>query len=458
MDGSSSCEEKFKKIFTQNQDSFIGDLKEFLKIRSVSTDPSFDAECQKCAVWVLGHLQKIGLSGEIVKTDGKPVVFAQKEVDEKLPTVLFYGHYDVQPVDPIALWTTDPFAPEIRDGRVYARGAQDNKGQVMYFLKALQEVIAAGTLGCNIKVILEGEEECGSGAITKKLPELTERLKADVLLVCDTGTPDPSRGCITMGLRGILHLEFRLHGPSKDLHSGVHGGLVKNPAIEAARMVAMLHDVHGRVLVPGFYDGLTELSNDDKALANSFAFTEEWYKSQTGVLPTGGEKGIAPMERRGLRPTLEVNGLYSGYLGEGSKTIIPSSATVKLSSRIVDGQAAESTLQKIISYLEKLSPPEFRFELVHSNASGEALLVSASSPIVKAAAETLREVTQSDPLFLWEGASIPLIPALLRASGATPLLVGFGLEDDNIHAPNESFALEQFEKGFLFCCGFLSKE
>lgn len=447
--------QKYADIYEKNSARFIGEWKDLLRIESISTDPKFEDKCRQAAAWLLSHLASIGMSAQLIETTGKPVVFAEKFVSKELQTLLFYGHYDVQPVDPSSLWTSEPFVPREYGGRLYARGAQDNKGQLFYFLKALESVSREGELGYNVKVIIEGEEECGSGGITGKLPELRDRLSSDLLLVCDTGTPDPRVGCITMGLRGIIHLEARLHGPSKDLHSGVHGGLIKNPAAELARIVTSLHDEQGRIAVPNFYDDVVELGPDDRRLANAFGFTDEWYKGQVGVLPTGGEKGVPPMERRGLRPTIEVNGIYGGYLGDGSKTIIPSHATVKISSRIVAKQDPKRVLESIIGFLHEQTPPEMRLEIMHAAAAGEALLVSSKAPVIQKARDILKEVTGGDPLLLWEGASIPLIPALIEASGSSPLLVGFGLEDDNIHAPNESFSLEQFRKGFLFCAGFL---
>lgn len=448
--------EKYREIYGKESKRFITEWREFLSIQSISTDTQFKAECRRCTEWLIAHLSALGLKVECVETVGQPAVFGELVVDTAKPTLLFYGHYDVQPVDPVSLWKSPPFTPEEREGRLYARGAQDNKGQLFYFLKALETVIKGKELAYNIKVLIEGEEECGSGGITKALPALQSRLKSDVLLVCDTGTPDERLGCLTMGLRGILHLEYRIHGPSKDLHSGVHGGLVKNPASVLARLIASLHDDEGKVAIPGFYDDVSSIDPEDRKLANAFAFTDEWYVGQVGVLPTGGERGVAPMERRGLRPTIEVNGMYSGYLGEGSKTIIASSATVKISARLVAQQNPQKELARIIAYLEKSTPQEFRHEVLHSDAAGAALLVSSKSPVIQRARTVLMEITGTDPLFLWEGASIPFIPALIEASQAQPVLVGFGLEADNIHAPNESFALAQFEKGFLFCSRFLS--
>ncbi len=448
---------KFEKIYENQKSTFLEGLKAFLSIPSVSTDPAYHNECDQCADWLKSHLEQIGLTAEIIPTEGRPVVYAERKVaDAGAKTLLFYGHYDVQPVDPVHLWETKPFEPVEREGRLYARGAQDNKGQLFYVLKALQTVIAEDALSCNVKILIEGEEECGSGAIIQKLPEIASRLKADVLLVCDTGTPDERIGCITMGLRGVMHFEVKLTGPSKDLHSGVHGGLVKNPITELCRLVASLHDEDGKIAVPGFYDQVVEVSAEDRALANAYALDFEDYRRKVGALPMGGEKGIPPMERRGLRPTIELNGIYGGYQGDGSKTIIPSYAVAKCSARIVANQDPEYTLDLILEYLRTKTPIDLHIEFPHSAAAGTALLVSSHNPVIKKAGEILKEVMGTEALYLWEGASIPLIPALRDASGAQPVLVGFGLEEDNIHAPNESFSLEQFRRGYLFSSLLLS--
>ena len=452
-----------EQYFNSNKDQIFEELKTLLSFKSVSTDQAYDESCRSCASWLVSHLNAFGARTELIETPEKPIVFAEfsanhPDCKEKAKTLLFYGHYDVQPPEPLELWHTDPFKAVIKDGRLYARGAQDNKGQAFYFLKALEMAVKSGQLAYNVKVILEGEEECGSAGISAVLAKITPKLKSDLLLVCDTGTLDEKLGAITMGLRGIAHFEIKVTGPSKDLHSGVHGGVVKNPAVELSKLIASLHDENGKVTVPGFYDGITPLSKLDQERAEKFPISDEIYQKLVGVLPTGGEKGIAMPVRRGLRPTVEVNGITSGYQGEGSKTIIPSWASVKFSCRLVAGQDPEKVLNAVEQFLKSKCPTELTFEVVHQHASGGALRVSSESIAIDKAARILQSITGTDPLFIWEGASIPLIASLEVASGATPLLVGFGLEEDNIHAPNESFSLEQFRKGFLFCGLFLTHE
>ena len=451
---------KAKASFDANSKSYLEQLSQFLTMQSISADKDFHPKALQCADWLSDHLKKMGAnSAELIQTPGLPCVFAQfnSQKDPKnSKTVLFYGHYDVQPVDPLNLWDTDPFSPQIKDGRIYARGAQDNKGQLFYFLKALESVISMQALNVNVKILLEGEEECGSVGISKTLPQIADKIKADTLLVCDTGTLDASLGAITMGLRGIVHLEIKLSGPNKDLHSGVHGGLVQNPAVEIARLIARIHDENGKILIPGFYDGIKQLPQSDLDKANNFPITKEQYKQLVGVEPVGGEKGLSMAVRRGLRPTVEVNGITSGYQGEGSKTIIPSYASCKISCRIVGGQSAEDIKNKVVKFLKDNTPVELKFECLHQDASGEGFSMSVESDVVKKAASILTQITQSEPLYIWEGASIPLIPSLIKYSNATPLLVGFGLEEDNIHAPNESFSLSQWQKGFIFSYVFLA--
>ena len=453
----------FETEFNTSKAEFIDGWKSLLRFKSVSTDSVFSADCQQCASWLRSQIDAFsGLTGpadgvsittELIPTPGKPIVFAEIKVrDPKAKTTLFYGHYDVQPCDPINLWESDPFDPTEKNGRLYARGAQDNKGQLWFFLSAVKSVLKAKRLDTNLKIIIEGEEECGSSGITAVLDSLAPRLKADTLLVCDTGTLDEKVGAITMGLRGMCHLEVKLTGANKDLHSGVHGGLVQNPAVELAKMIGAIHDEGGAVKVPGFYDDIIPIGKTDQTLVNNFPMTADDYLALVGVAPTGGEKKYSMAERRGLRPTIEVNGITSGYQGEGSKTIIPSNASVKFSCRLVVGQDPEKILHSFEGFLRSIAPKALKFEVMHGHASGGALRVSADSDEVRSAAAILSQITDGrPPLYIWEGASIPLIASLATVSGAVPLMVGFGLEEDNIHAPNESFMFEQFRKGFLFC-------
>jgi len=446
-----------ESVYAENSERFLEEWKAFLRFQSISTDPEYNDKCRDCANWLVEHLKGMGLHSEILETPGKPVVFASYEGKEGAPTVLYYGHYDVQPVDPVEDWESPPFEPEIRNGRLYARGAQDNKGQTFYFIKALETLLKAGALNCSLKLFIEGEEETGSKGISKVIPEWTERLKGDVLMVCDTGSVGPGIPTLTMGLRGIVHFSLRLDGINNDLHSGSHGGLVKNPAMEMARLLATLHDETGKVTVEGFYDGVSDIDPEDRKLANAAPFDEADYIGTIGVAPVGGEDGFTPAERKGFRPTIEVNGLHSGYGGPGSKTIIPDHAIAKISARLVGQQKPQETLDKIVKHLEARAPEGLNFKVSEASVGGPALLLSSKAPVILKAREVLGEISDHDPVFSWEGGSIPVVASLAQAAGAEPLLVGFGLEEDRIHAPNESFAVEQFRLGFLYVGLMLSK-
>lgn len=445
----------YRRIFAQEKARFLNEWSEFLRFRSISTDSAFSEDCEACCLWVSAHLEKLGFTVEILRGEGKPIVFAERRGDASKSSILFYGHYDVQPVDPLELWKTPPFEPQVRDGRMYARGAQDNKGQLFYVLKAIETLVKEDQLRCSVKVIIEGEEEAGSGHLSEVLPRIKERLRADVLMVCDTGTLDASLATITMGLRGIVGCEVRLRGPKYDLHSGVHGGLLRNPATEIARLVATLHNSDGSIAVKDFYRDVTVPSEEDRALANQAPYELERYEEVVGMKPDGGEAGYSIAERRGFRPTIEINGIHGGYGGEGGKTIIPSFASVKISSRLVAGQDPQWCLDAIVNHLRERTPKGLTFEVVYAEAGGRAVSLSARAPVVSAARAVLDQVCNGRTIFIWEGASIPIVADLARLSGASPLLVGFGLEEDCIHAPNESFSIEQFERGFLYATLFL---
>lgn len=449
--------EGFAAEFQRNQSRYLEQWKTFLSFRSISTDPAFEKPCRECVEWLRDHLTALGLSARVIETAGKPLLFAERPGKPGRPTVLFYGHYDVQPVDPVELWNTDPFTPELKDGRMYARGAQDNKGQVFYVIKAIEHLIASDNLDCSLKILIEGEEEIGSGSLSESLPELAPLLKADVMMVCDTGVLDRRFSTIMMGLRGIVSLEFRLKGPNYDLHSGVHGGVAKNPALEVARLLARLHHDDGSIAIPKFYDAVEPVDPEDRRLANELPIDAAWYRGQVGVDPSGGEQGYTPAERRGFRPTIEINGIYGGYAGEGRKTIIPSYAGAKISSRLVASQSPSAVLQSITDFLREHAPRDLEFQIIDAEPGGAAFRGKSTSPLIQKAREVLREVTPEGVLLNWEGASIPIVTGLAEATGAEPLLVGYGLEEDCIHAPNESFSLEQFEKGFLYTCMMLRR-
>lgn len=446
----------FKNTYlAQNQSRIMTDFAKFISFKSISADPDSHPECFKCVEWLKDYITTLGFKSELIKTPRLPLLYA--EFDSNLPgsTVLYYGHYDVQPPEPLELWQTDPFTLTEKEGRLYSRGAQDNKGQSWFVIEALGKLIKEKKLKGKVKILLEGEEECGSRGLSEVLATLKEKLKSDLLLVCDTGTLVEEKGAITMGLRGIVHMEFALDGPARDLHSGIHGGVAPNPIHAVAGMIASLHDAEGKIAVPGFYDSVINPSEEDLKLSESFPIPEAFYHRLTGVLPVGGEKGLSLPVRRGFRPTIEVNGITGGYQGSGSKTIIPSTASAKLSMRIVGGQKPEEVLELVTSYLKLKTPFGMNFRVVEQAAAGKALLLSSNTPVVKKAASVIKNITNQEPIYLWEGASIPIVSSLAEISGAVPILVGWGLDEDHIHAPNESFKISQFEKGFMFCEEFL---
>ncbi len=444
--------QQLKEIFQQKREAIIEDWKKFIEFPSVSAKPEHREDCRNCANWLAKYVEKIGFKSEILETTGNPAVYGEYLTSPDKPTILFYGHYDVQPVEPLEEWTvTEPFKPVLKGDRLYGRGAQDNKGQTMFALSALQTLIERDLLKCNVKLLLEGDEEIGSGGLNDSLEKWKDRLKADVLMLCDTGAIAPGVPTITMGIRGIFYLTLHIEGLKHDLHSGQHGGMVPNPAMELVKLLATLHDENGRVAVEGFYEGVGEISPEDRALANKHPFDAEEYAKKIGAPPIGGEKGYSPVERRGFRPTVEINGLYSGHIGEGSKTIIPRSAFAKLSARLVGEQDPEKILNALLKHFEKHKPEGLQMRVDEIGIGGPALTLSSQAPVIKEAAQILQQIApEKEVAYLWEGGSIPIVAKLAKASGGYPLMVGFGLDEDQIHAPNESFSLSQFEQGFLY--------
>jgi acetylornithine deacetylase/succinyl-diaminopimelate desuccinylase-like protein len=436
--------------FDRDWSRFHAEWCELLRFPSISAVPAHHGDCLHCASWLERHLAAIGFAARQLDAGPKPAVYAERKGDAGAPTVLLYGHYDVQPVDPVASWKTPPFEPSLRDGRLFARGAQDNKGQLFYVLKAIETLLRANRLRPTVRILVEGEEECGSVGIAGRLPTWRELLKADYLMVCDTGSPVREAPAIIMGLRGILNLSIRLRGPSHDLHSGVHGGKAPNPALGMARLLASLHDDDGRVRVAGFYDGVREPSAEERRLAGTPPYDAARYRQETGVAAVGGERAYTPAERVGFRPCLDANGMRSGYAGAGVKTIIPADAEAKLTARLVPGQDPQRCLLDIIAHVERHVPEGMALEIVEKGVSGGALRVDPDAPGVAMACAALREVSGREPIRLWEGASIPIVAGLRDVSGAEPILAGFGLEEDSIHAPNESFSIEQFRNGYLY--------
>ena len=450
---------------------------ELLRIPTVGADPMHLKDCVQCAMWLKRWLEGIGAEAKLLLPKGvvlsatPPVVFGERPGDEGAPTILFYGHYDVQPPDPIDEWRTPPFEPTELDGRIYCRGAQDDKGQFFSFLCGLRDFISSheGSVPIKegsvpkftgsvptLKFILEGQEESGSGAVAKVTADLKDRLRADVLLVCDTGAAAELRPAIIAGLRGVSHFTVRLTAADCDLHSGRYGGIVPNAAQGMAELMASLHNPDGSIAVRGFSDGIEPPAAEELAAAESAAMSDAEYVKETGVEPVGGEQGLSPTERNSFRPTIEVNGIHSGYGGPGSKTVIPCSALAKLSMRLVPGQNPAVCMDLVERHLRQHTPKGMKLYVEDVTGEAPALRLPLKSPVFRLAADVLAELDPRGAVFQWDGASIPIVSTLARLSGAAPLLVGFGQGEDRIHSPNESFSWRQFSLGRRWAKGILS--
>ena len=423
-----------------------------VRFPSIGVEPAHGADCRACAAWFAERLREAGFYAELAETGGPPVVVGERPGRSGAPVTLVYGHYDVQPVDPLEAWTHPPFEPVFKDGRLWGRGASDDKGQLVYLLAALETLhrLAVSDLG-TVKVVLDGQEESGSAWLSRLLPGWRDRLKADLLVVADTGMDESGAPAMVMGLRGMVHATVIVEGPVRDLHSGSHGGLAPNPAAALARLLAGLHDANGRVAVAGFESGMEAPTAAEREALASQPFDPVAYERATGVPPVGGEAGVPALERVGFRPTLEINGLHGGYGGPGSKTIIPARAEAKLSARLVPGQDPACVLEALEAHCRRHAPAGLRLRVSEAVIGGPALRVNADSPWVARAAGVLREVCGREPVCQWEGASIPVLTLLTRvAGGPVPLLVGFGLQEDQVHAPNESFAESRFRLGYRY--------
>lgn len=420
---------------------------EFLSIPSISTDPSYAKEVLRAANWVKSYLDELGFKTELWETKGYPIVFGSFVVDPKKPTFLIYNHYDVQPVEPLSEWKTPPFTPTLKNGQVYARGAQDNKGQCFYVLSALKHLKEKyGTFPLNIKVVIEGEEEIGSAHFMKEIPLRKKELKADYLAIVDLGIPNIDTPAITLGTRGIVAFEIEVSGSKIDLHSGCHGGMAYNPIHALTQLLGKIRDDSGKITIPGFYDDVESFSKEDLQSV-SFDFNEEQYKKDFGITPTGGETKYSPLERQWLRPTFEISGISGGYTGEGMKNVIPTKAIAKCTLRLVPHQTPEKMGALMKNYFEKHAPPGTQVKVHIHEGGGDASRAKPSSKAVQAFAKALTETFGKPCKFILEGATISIIPNLIAASEAEPVLMGLGLPTDLIHAPNEHFGVDRLEKG-----------
>jgi acetylornithine deacetylase/succinyl-diaminopimelate desuccinylase-like protein len=437
--------EKFQKIKTKAFDDFFT----YLRFPSISSEKKYQPDVIACCEWVMDYLKNIGFTIELWHHEGHhPVIFASNtKAGPNAPTLLIYNHYDVQPVDPLELWESPPFEPTVRNGEVYARGAQDNKGQCFYVLLALKMLAESpGGLPINIKLCIEGEEECGSDALTHLVEKKQKELKADFLAVVDVGIPNPTTPAITLGVRGIITMDVIATGTKGDLHSGSHGGLAYNPLHALVGVLAGARDAKGKITIPGFYEDVKVISDEEKKSV-SWDFDADHYKGMFGSEPTGGEAGYTPLERKWARPTLEINGIAGGYAGDGFKTVIPAKAVAKVSCRLVGDQEPHKTFAMVKKYFEGAAPKGIHIEVKSHGEGGLPLRTSPNSVIVQACKKAYEEVFHTPCQMIFSGASIPITSALAKAAGATPVLIGLGLPDDAIHAPNEHFGLDRIEKG-----------
>jgi acetylornithine deacetylase/succinyl-diaminopimelate desuccinylase-like protein len=443
----------------QNHPRFLEELKELLRIPSVSTLPEHKDDCCKTAEALAAELKRIGFdNSQLIDTVGHPLVYADWLHAPGKPTVLLYGHYDVQPVDPIEEWITPPFEPVERNGNLYARGSADDKGQVVAQIKALESLMAAyGKLPLNVRVILEGDEEVGGEGIAAYVESKPANLKADFALISDTELFAPGLPTLCVGLRGMIYTEIEVRGAKQDLHSGMYGGAAPNPFVSLAQVLAKLKDEEGHILIPGFYDEIIPPSPEELAAWHSLPFDEEHYRiSEVGSKKLVGEAGYTVLERTWARPTLDVHGMPGGFTGAGAKTVIPAKALAKVSMRLVPGMTPTKTFELYKKYVEKIAPPgvEVEVRLIHS---GEPCLIPVNNKYVQAATRALHEVWGKDTVFIRSGGSIPIVGDFDRHLGVPSVMMGFGLPDDNIHAPNEKFNLTNYELGIRSVIRFLEE-
>jgi acetylornithine deacetylase/succinyl-diaminopimelate desuccinylase-like protein len=430
-----------------NKDRFIEELIELLKIPSVSADSKYKGSVMDAAEVVRKSLEKAGADKtELCQTAGFPVVYAEKMIDASKPTILVYGHYDVQPADPLELWDSPPFEPVIKNGKIYARGACDDKGQMYMHVKAFELMMQTDQLPCNVKFIIEGEEEVGSANLETFISANKEKLKADIILISDTSMLSMENPSITTGLKGLSYLEVEVTGPNRDLHSGVYGGAVANPINILCEMIGSLKDENNHINILGFYDNVLEASANERELMAKTPFNLEDYKSKLGIDEVHGEAGYTTIERKGIRPTLDVNGMWGGYTGEGAKTVLPSKASAKISMRLVPNQSDEEITEKFKKHFESIAPKSVKVQ-VKPHHGGEPYVMPIDIPEYKAASDAIIRAFGKEPVPVRAGGSIPIVALFEEVLGLKSILLGFGLDTDAIHSPNEHYGIENFLKG-----------
>ncbi len=437
----------FKDYIDSNKQRFLDELFDLIRIPSISADSQYKGDVRKAAEFLKEKILNAGADkSEVYETAGHPIVFGEKIVDTSLPTILVYGHYDVQPADPVELWETPPFEPTIRNEKIYARGSCDDKGQAYMHVKAFETMMQTSTLECNVKFILEGEEEIGSNNLEVFIKEYKEMLAADVVLISDTDILSNDTPSITTGLRGLSYMEVEVVGPNRDLHSGMYGGAVANPLNILCDMIASLKDENNRITIPGFYDKVVEYSDEKRAEFEKAPFNLDNYKKALDIKEVDGEKGFSTIERVGIRPSLDVNGIWGGYMGEGAKTVLPSKANAKISMRLVPDQSSDEITELFTKYFESIAPDTVKVK-VSPHHGGEAAVTPIDSTAFKAASEAFFEGWGKYPIPTMEGGSIPIVSLFDKILGLNTILFGFGLKEDAIHSPNESYGLFNFYKG-----------
>ncbi len=437
----------WKEYQEKNQQRFLDEMLELLRIPSISAKSERKEDMRKCAELVKQRLLDSGADkAEVMETDGHPVVYGEKIIDPSKPTVLVYGHYDVQPPEPLELWNSEPFDPVIKDGKVYARGSADDKGQFYMHVKAMEIMSKTNSMETNIKFLIEGEEEVGSPNLGKFVADHKELLKTDVILISDSALLSMDTPTLDVGMRGLSYIEVEVTGPDRDLHSGTYGGAVANPVTMLCKLIASCHDENNHITIPGFYDDVATATEEERTLLAKAPFDEEEYKKELGIKEVWGEKGYTTNERTGIRPTLEVNGIWGGYTGEGAKTVLPSKAFAKISCRLVPNQSSHKITDLLIKYFTENAPKgvTVKAELHHG---GEPYVTPIDYKGYKAAAKAILTTFGKDPIPVRGGGSIPICTLLEKELGVKIVFMGFGLDSDNLHSPNEKFGLENYFKG-----------
>jgi acetylornithine deacetylase/succinyl-diaminopimelate desuccinylase-like protein len=436
-----------KEYINNNKERFLDELFELLRIESVSADSKFKNEVNRAADWLVSSFKKISLDNvEKIKTKGHPIVYAEKILDDSFPTILVYGHYDVQPADPYELWDSPPFEPTIKNKKIYARGACDDKGQMYMHLKAYEALQNTSKINFNIKFMIEGEEECGSDSLEEFVSKNKEKLSADVIVISDTSIINNDNPSITVGLRGLSYMEVELTGPNRDLHSGTYGGAVNNPINQLCEMIASLKDKNGIIQIPGFYDKVVNYGEEERDVINKVPFDISEFKSHIDIGDTFGETGFSTVERIGTRPTLDVNGIWGGYTNEGAKTVLPSKAYAKISMRLVSNQSSSEISSLFTKHLNNICPKSCKIKVIEHHG-GEPCIVNTDTKGYRSAYKAFQDVWKKNPVPTFDGGSIPIVALFKKELGLDSILMGFGLDEDAIHSPNESYGLFNFYKG-----------